>query len=309
MVSRIIGPAVAIALAGLWTGAVSAQQVPDTTFTPSLGSPAFAAGQGPVVFVDEGHHNFHTLTGGFQAFGRLAARDGFQVRRARGRITPESLSRAQVLVVANALAERNVEDWSLPTPSAFDSSEIATLRAWVEAGHGLLLIADHMPFPGAVAELAAAFGFRMGNGFAFKTGQVGTFALTRAGGGLRSHAIVDGHGGEPRVDSVRVFTGQAFRADAAVETLLVLGPDCELLLPREAWEFSKDTPREAAGGMLQGAVRHVGKGRIAMFAEAAMFTAQLGGPKRTPMGMNAPEAPQNARFARNVLRWVAEVEP
>lgn len=283
------------------------QQVADSSFAPVLGAPAFPRGQGPVVVVDEGHQNFHTLGGRFYAFGKLVERDGFVTRRGQGRFTPEALADVKLLVVSNALSERNKDDWMLPTPSAFDSAEIATVRAWVENGGSLLLIADHMPFPGAASDLAAAFGFLLGNGFAFEPDENGDFTLRRSRGELRSHAIFGGRGREPRIDSVRVFTGEAFRSAVAVETLLVLGRNVDLLLPQVAWQFSPLTPRMSAAGMMQGAVRHYGRGRVGVFGEAAMFSAQLAGRNRMPMGMNSPDAPENARFVRNVVRWLAGV--
>jgi hypothetical protein len=36
-----------------------------------------------------------------------------------------------------------------------------------------------------------------------------------------------------------------------------------------------------------------------------MFSAQVSGPQRNPMGMNNPAAPQNARFLLNVLHWLS----
>ena len=48
----------------------------------------------------------------------------------------------------------------------------------------------------------------------------------------------------------------------------------------------------------------VGSGRAAFFGEAAMFSAQVAGPSRRPMGMNAPGAEQNHRFVLNVMRWL-----
>jgi hypothetical protein len=285
-----------------------AQQVPDSSFAPALGTPAFPRGTGPVVLVDEGHHNFHTLGGRFYAFGRLVASDGFVTRPSQGRITSQSLAGAKILVISNALAERNVDDWMLPTPSAFDSSEIATIRGWVQDGGGLLLIADHMPFPGAVSDLAAAFGFQLANGFLFKMpDEDGDFTLSRSRGELRPHPITDGKLREARIDSVHVFTGEGFRSVAPVETLLVIRGPLQLLMPQVAWQFSPLTPRLSATGLMQGAVRRFGKGRVGMFGEAAMFSAQLAGPHREPMGMNSPAAPQNARFVRNVVRWLAQV--
>jgi len=50
-----------------------------------------------------------------------------------------------------------------------------------------------------------------------------------------------------------------------------------------------------------------GAGRVAAFGEAAMFTAQVD--EDGPMGMNHPEAPQNAQFVLNVLHWLTGVLP
>jgi hypothetical protein len=55
---------------------------------------------------------------------------------------------------------------------------------------------------------------------------------------------------------------------------------------------------------VQGAVIVFGKGKVAVFGEAAMFSAQLAGPNKVPMGMNAPGAEKNAQLALNVLRWL-----
>ena len=38
-----------------------------------------------------------------------------------------------------------------------------------------------------------------------------------------------------------------------------------------------------------------------------MFSAQIAGAERRPMGMNAPMAEQNARFVLNVLHWLSGV--
>jgi hypothetical protein len=61
--------------------------------------------------------------------------------------------------------------------------------------------------------------------------------------------------------------------------------------------------------MLQGVALGVGSGRVAMFGEAAMFTAQRSGPEGRPMGMNHPDAPHNAQFVLNVLRWLSGLLP
>ena len=284
-----------------------AQQVPDTTFSPPVASPAFAPGVGPVILIDEGHYNFHTLGGRFAPFARLVARDGFMPRPHAGPFTRAALDSARVLVISNALAERNVEAWHLPVSPAFDTSEVSVVEGWVRDGGSLLLVADHLPFGGAAADLAAAFGVLLSNGFAQDaTGQM-NFMLRRSDGLLHAHPVTDGRGPGERVDSVMVYTGEAFRASVPVDTLLVMESGSTLLLPEVAWQFSPLTPQIRADGMLVGAALTHGRGRVVVFGEAAMLTAQLAGPQRVPVGMNAPEAAHHSRLVLNTVRWLAGV--
>ena len=130
--------------------------------------------------------------------------------------------------------------------------------------------------------------------------------IFRTGDGtLRPHPIVQGRSAKESVTAVRSFTGQAFKAPSDAEPILVLPPTFVALLPERAWQFGPDTRRIDVGGWLQGAVMRVGAGRAAFFGEAAMFSAQLAGPARQPMGMNAPGAEQNFQLVLNVMRWLA----
>jgi hypothetical protein len=287
-----------------------AQQVADSAFAPPIPHPAFRGGAGPVVLMDEAHHNFHTAEGRYLAFSRLARRDGYVVRSNHERISRATLAGARILVIANALAERNAGgNWSLPTPSTFDSSEVASIRSWVESGGSLWLISDHMPFPGAVEPIAESFGILMSNGFAMDQGGRGGGIMSygRRTGNLADHAITRGRDGSERIDSVKVFTGQAFRVVGPAEPLLTITQDVVVLMPAVAWQFSDSTPRLSGRGMLQGAVMKVGRGRVAVFGEAAMFSAQRAGPSRNPMGMNDPAAAQNPQFMLNVLHWLTGI--
>ncbi len=286
------------------------QQVPDTLFHPPVAAPAYRPGQGPVVRVDEAHHNFHTAVGRYRPFAQLLERDGYVVQRQRSRFTKGSLDSCRILVIANAISAQNESEWTLPTPSAFDPAEIRAVVDWVRAGGSLLLIADHMPFPGASGELAASFGVLMGNGFAMDAAlETGDMMFRRSDGTLGRHPIVQGRNANERVDSLAAFTGHAFRLEAQGAPLLLLGPGTVLLLPEVAWQFSRLTPRLSAAHMLQGAVRRVGRGRLAVFGEAAMFSAQLRGSQRAPTGMNHPRARQNAQFALNVMHWLSGLLP
>lgn len=290
-----------------WIG-IEAQQVADSSFSPPIQNPAFESGAGPVVLIDEAHFNFHTAGGRYLTFANLLRRDGYVVRASGAPFTVESLAEGDILVISNALAEENVSDWSLPTEPAFADAEVQAVRDWVWSGGSLMLIADHMPMPGAADSLAAAFGLLFNNGFALDPEKGGgQITFRRSDGTLLDHPIAQGRGAAEKVDSVTSFTGQAFWAPGDVEPLLEVPPGFSLLLPHVAWEFSDETPRLSAEGMLQGAVLRYGAGRVAAFGEAAMFSAQLGGAQRMPVGMNAPEAAQNYQFLLNVVHWLSGI--
>ena len=234
---------------------VSGQQIPDVDFDPPIESPEFAAGEGPVVLVDAAHNNFHTADGRYGAFARLLRRDGYVVESNEHPFTRAVLARASVLVIANAIADENVEEWKLPTPSAFSVAELEALAEWVRGGGSLLLIADHMPIAGNAEALAAAFGVRFYNGFAFDEDGGGTAVFSRGRRTLLAHSITNGRSSGERVDSVATFTGQAFRVDPGVDAspILVLPEGFTVFLPSVAWEFSESTPRVPGAHLLQGA--------------------------------------------------------
>ena len=265
-------------------------QVPDLEYQPPIVDPVFDIGTGPLVLIDEAHFNFHTAEGRYRTFAELLRRDGYVVRSSTAPFTAESLAAARILVISNALSEDDSEEWVLPSPSAFTAAEIDAVEAWVQRGGSLLLIADHMPFPGAAAALAERFGLLFMNGYARKPGAGNPMMFTRDDGSLHAHPITDGRSGAERIESVGTFGGQAFRAhpDATVEPLLVMGEGTEMQLTLEAGVVTATTPRFAAVGLLQGAVLQHGAGRVAAFGEAAMFSAQVFGEQRFPMGMNNP---------------------
>jgi hypothetical protein len=202
---------------------IRAQQVADTEYKPPITKPAYAPGKGPLVLLDEAHHNFHTATGRYQTFAELLRRDGYVVQSSTAKFTKEALQPAKILVIANALNERNANNWTLPTPSAFTDEEVAAVRNWVNNGGALFLIADHMPFPGAAKELGAAFGIKFTNGYVRnQPSQGGPDVFQRTNDSLRNHPITNGRDATEKVDAVATFTGSAFQIPNA-EPLLVLG--------------------------------------------------------------------------------------
>jgi hypothetical protein len=283
-------------------------QAPAEDWRPSVSTPQFAPETGPRVRVDAAHGNFHTIDGRFAAFAALLRADGYRVAGADQPISSELLAGTDVFVIANAVKGGDSAEWVLPTPPALAPDEVTTLAAWVHNGGSLLLIADHMPFPGSVADLADAFGIVFLNGYAKKSAsESGTLLFTQATGALADHSIVRGRNAAEQVTAIKAFTGQAFRPLVRVEPLMQMPVDWAVFFPREAGEFSDTTPLESARGLLQGAVLRHGRGRVAVFGEAAMFTAQTAsnGDQVMRMGMNDPEAAQNAQFVLNVLHWLS----
>jgi hypothetical protein len=301
--SRPTFPTLFLTLAAASIG--SAQQVPDLEYRPPLPRPAYAPGKGPRVAIDEAHNNFHTAGNRYRPFAELLRRDGYRVSGFDKPFSADSLRDVDVLVIANALNERNVKDWSLPTPSAFTKEEIAVVKGWVESGGSLFLIVDHMPFPGAAGDLARAFGVEFSNGYAKPgsrtAGQPDTFDEKN---GLRDANVTHGRDKSERVTKVATFGGSAFKLPKGATSVLVFGPGSVSAETRKAPGITPGASEVAIEGWCQGAVLSSAKGRVAVFGEAAMFTAQRAGSKREPMGMNAPGAEQNYRLLLNVMHWL-----
>ncbi len=313
-----------------------AQQAPDSLFLPAIANPAYVQGEGPVVLVDEGHFNAHVLEGSDRAFLEFLRRDGYRVRRSRSLLNRDTLNTGQILVIPIPLAERNrvrgdstsyfnpdSTDFDLPNPSAFSAEEITAVRDWVEDGGSLLLVSDHMPAPGAVQDLALAFGIHFSNGHArdcrLPGGETGCGSLTRgpfrrSDGSLGDHPITDGRTSAERVDSVRTFGGSAFHPDrdnVDLEPLLVFRSGAISLEPTAFREFTPETPRIPVEGWFQGAALRFGEGRAVFFGEAGMFFAQLRWlGMRTDeheYGDPSPGAEQNPQFLLNVLHWLSGI--
>ncbi|HRK54756.1 MAG TPA: hypothetical protein PK185_12630 [Cyclobacteriaceae bacterium] len=281
-----------------------AQQIADDSYHPTIVNPAYPFGEGSMVFIDEGHHNFHTMEGRYASFAQLLKRDGYKVEAFKGTFERVKLSQGKILVISNALNEANVERWILPNPSAFTTKEIEVLKKWVEGGGSLFLIADHMPLAGAAADLASAFGFTFTNGFVMKNEGSTPSIFSLDNGTLLPSAITLGRDSNERVNEVATFTGQAFLIPDAAQPILQFQDDHVNLLPDTAWKFNDNTKRQSVNRWFQLAYMKVGKGRVVMSGEAAMFSAQLAGPNKRTMGMNSPLASQNHQLLLNIIHWL-----
>jgi hypothetical protein len=280
-------------------------QAPDRFFDPEINHPVYDKGTGSLIFVDEGHNNFHTLNDRLITTGRILRRDGYNVKPYKGELVWDRLNECKILIVVNALNEKNVYDWSNPTLSAFSREEIEIISKWVNGGGSLLLVADHMPMPGAVSELASRFGFELENGHANDTLDLPDY-FTRGRGTLVDDIITNGRGPSERVDSILTFGGHAFRIPPQATSFMTFDSLYFQWNPEKAWQLKGISPYSIEN-YSQGAYRKYGQGRIVILGEAMMITAQLGaGLSMIKMGMNSSAAPYNYQLLLNIVHWLDE---
>jgi hypothetical protein len=268
-----------------------AQQVVDPNADTNVTDPAFAAGKGPVVAVDSGHDERQTLATDYAPFGALLTHDGYVVRDFDKPISTASLADSDVLVIVDPLNPKDPPKApKYQSTSAFTPREIATITDWVKGGGALLMIADHPPYAGSLRALAASFGFDVETYAPQRVPRQEFFSF--ANGGLVDGPLTRG------LPQVQTFYGAAFTAPADATPLLRFDSSWTMLVT--------DKPsRPMTRNDLRGATLAVGKGRVVLLAEAGAWSAQLLGPRKNPMGFNAPGAQGNKRFIRNVVRWLA----
>ena len=276
-----------IALAALGLLSCSTEQRVDSSANVSVASPSHALERGPRVIIDGGHGNLHTEGGTFAPFANLLRNDGMKVTGSDGPITPSLLEQANVLVIANADSSTG--------GSAFTAGEIDAIRQFVERGGGLLLIADHSPYPAAVSELGKAFGVTLHNVFADHDEEE---VFTKANGGLTDDPLLAG------IEKVKTFGGSTLESsDSKARPLLRLWPGWTV----QTMQSEGLSPEKPAGNVLQAVVLERGSGRVAIFGEAAMFTAQraegLFGEK---IGFHADGAEQNKTLVLKVVNWLGD---
>ncbi len=277
-------------------------QLPDRSYDPPIDHPVYPDGNGPVVMIDEAHHNFHTMSGRYYAFASVLRKDGYRVMPLQDSLSKNSLSGCRILVISNALNEKNLENWTNPVYPAFSDREIDALEEWVNEGGSLFLIADHMPMPGAVKGIGERFGFTLHNSFNSDSMPAPNF-FCRSDSTFVSPLATTLEGEE--LDSVVILTGHGFDIPPEASPVLKFKESSYILLPDTAWQFHRGTPRVKATGMSQLAYRKYGKGRVVIGGEAAMFTSQCyGGLSFKKGGMSAPISKDNYKLLLNIIHWL-----
>lgn len=292
------------------------QQLADPSFVPQNKIATFHDEFRPLVLIDQAHHNFHTIEGRYQPFAQVLRSDGYLVEANTKTITSEGLAVADILIIANALGTART-DWQPPYLPALTNDEVNTISNWVSQGGALLLIADHTPFPKSIDNLATAFGFQ------FSNGHVNDYLYQRQDGSLASHQITTGNVHQdkslyanftpslahpPEINQVMTFGGSAFKPPVNAQNILKITRDQFSLEPDEPFKINASTRRVAVKGWSQGAVMDFGRGRIAVFAEAMMFSSQRDANTGKTYGFSSVGAEQNEAFVLNLMHWLSRIE-
>jgi hypothetical protein len=259
----------------------------DEAFDPPIAAPAFRAGKGPAVVVDQSHGNVVSLETYFRPVGRFLGKDGYVIRPGTAPFTQKTLTEARILVIANAQAPQGAP---AGTP-AFSAAEARAVEAWVGRGGGLLLIADRAPFGAPARSLASAFGVILDDNTILRKGEDG-----RPDGVLAIDVAADGDKSHP------VFVGVSRVVYVVGESLD--GPGPVLRAPKGTYggptNQAADGP-SAAGKPLVLAFSH-GQGRVVVIGDAGIASAFGSAGGAAHRGISEAD---NALFVRNVFRWLA----
>ena len=283
---------------------LNAQQIADSLYIPSISSKIYPNQDGTIVYIDEGHNNFHTKEGRYMSFANLLRLDGYQVESFNSTFNEKNLKEVDLLVIANALPDSISSPITTPTESAFSKDEVRVLKNWVNDGGSLFLIADHMPFAGAAFELAKEFGFEFYDSFVMYSSEDGIIDFEKNKGTLSDNFITKGRSLNENVSQIRSYTGQGFKIPNNAISILNLDESQTVYLVDTMWVFNDKIVQFPAKNLSQGSVMNIEKGKIAIFGEAAMFTAQLAGSNRTKVGMNTKEAEENYQLLLNIIHWL-----
>ena len=295
---------------------VKAQETNDREFKFEIRNPAFPQQKGPVVCIDEAHHNVHTIDKLFAPFVQVMRADGFQPIPLKGVIDGTSLSQCNVLILGNGQANdmQSSKFWTYPHVSAYSSLEINSMVRWIRSGGNLLLFADHSPAAGSASGLAALLGVQLLNGWANVTSQGQAShpeVIHRSDGAMSDHPILAGRAKGEQINSLATYGSAAFYHSEFIKPILTFGQGANALvylgdmgqrlseIPQTEW------PRYNIEGWLMGGSREWGEGRIVIFGDVTACTAQIIGSEELTVGMNHSENSQNHLFCLNMLRWLA----
>lgn len=283
------------------------QQVVDSSFVAHIVHPAYEQNKGPRILIDEAHNNGGVLKPSFTILSETLKKDGYRVSTNNHEISRDIIQPYDILVIVDPLAAQNIDNWQLPTPPVFKTSEVKAIKKFVNEGGSLFLAVDHMPFPGASQRLAQVFGINFINGFAIDTLEWDLTTFSRKAGSLRQHPIIEGRNANENISEVGSYFGQCFTTyNVDLTPMLVFNNEnIVCYLPRKAWIFNSDCKMIGATGLDQGLAGKSGKGRLVILGDSSLAGAYLIGKKERRVGMNSIEEKDNLQFVLNIFHWLS----
>lgn len=324
----------------------SKEQIGDSTFCAEIAEPAYAFGKGPKVLFDEAHSNYGKISpdvlspqvGRYHAFGELLKADGYRVEPNRRVITEDVLQAYQLLAVIAPLPGEYFLP-SGPNPvaysgkMAFQDSEVAAIRNWVEQGGSFLFNTEHSPFLPSAKNLLSAFGLAVEpNAYAVMTlpGQALEIAAP-------THPIFLGRSRAERIEALPTpksvgggvhLTSTSSNAVAITrfglglmmtETLAAgyanqrFHKFCKSLKDSEVSgecaalqkEWQAGTKTRITSGDEPMKVLEVGKGRVAVFTEFSTLTSQIAEANSAPYGGLRDDG--YTQLTLNTLHWLTRL--
>ncbi|HKA22298.1 MAG TPA: hypothetical protein VKN18_28730 [Blastocatellia bacterium] len=288
----------------------SSEQRSDPEFNARVALPSYN-NKHPRVLFDEAHNN-DTSSGRYKPFTDLITSDGYRVTTNSTRFSSRTLKDYQILVIVNASGPSASRD-----ASAFTEEECDVASKWVNDGGSLLLITDQAPYSTAVAELAKRFAVDLTKGYTVEpvhfnkeSSDQTEIVFTREEGLVGDHAITNGRDPNERINRVICFTGTSLKGPEGSVSFLKLASTAMDVLPPErkatvTGEASSDHRPVTAAGRAIGVAFGFGKGRIVVFTEAAMLTAQVT-PGGIRFGMNFGGT-DNRQLALNTMHWLSRL--
>jgi hypothetical protein len=294
---------------------VRSVQQSDTSYVPRVTRPMWAGG-GPAVAIDDAHWNTYTATRGYGPFSQLLRADNYTVIASGSAASPEVLTNAKVIVIANALGFRGVVrqvgqvarvNLDGLAADAFSDPEVEALDNWVKNGGSLLLAADPSPAGRAARSLAERFGVRMRDAMVFdpehsEENDPTTVIFTREGKTLAPHPIAGPEGKAGSVERVVTFGGQALEGPVhATQLLMLSGTAYERKRPA-----SNADDRVAVPGLAQALAMFHGRGKVVVLGDADVITSRVRevGAVNDRIGLQWRNS-DNESFARRIVGWLS----
>ena len=284
---------------------LSSQVIVDTTFNFSISYPTILNKKIRVA-IDASHYNLHTANGGFRPLAKLLKNDGYDIVDFNKKIvTVSDLEGIDIFITANARPENRTHFNIQGSKNAYKEDEISVLKKWVSNGGSLLIIADHMPFAGAAENLIKAFDFNIINGFVGYKNQWPPNIFNVLNGTLQNNFF---NSFMLKVDSLATYTGSAFQIPKKAYNILKFNHLDTLIIPDTAWVFRAFNKKINLENFSQGSVLEFGKGKVSIFGEAAMFTAQILTEDNLKVGLNNENYGRgNILFVLNLFHYLSNL--